>query len=262
MAGPTIAQFGASCPTEFARAAVLIAPYVNGIDLNCGCPQSWACAETMGAALMHKRELVASMVSEAKAGLHNETRAVKKTVSVKIRIHKDLRQTVDFVKTVQDAGVDFITIHGRTRSTRNQEAVNLEAIKLVASHIHVPKLANGDVFTLADAHAHAQQTGVDGVMAARGLLENPALFQGHQHTPWEVLEYFMNQVLQKPIPFKLVIHHLSEMGGTDRTQAGAIRCLFRKDERRALLECRDLLEVMDLLDDIRPMRRDVGVAEY
>ena len=37
-----LAQFASSDPTEFARAAELIAPWVDGIDLNCGCPQSWA----------------------------------------------------------------------------------------------------------------------------------------------------------------------------------------------------------------------------
>jgi tRNA-dihydrouridine synthase 4 len=45
----------------------------------------------MGAALMHKRELVAEMVKEAKATMHREGYEGKKTVSVKIRIHKDLR---------------------------------------------------------------------------------------------------------------------------------------------------------------------------
>ena len=40
-----IAQFASSDPTEFARAAELIAPWVDGVDLNCGCPQSWALKE-------------------------------------------------------------------------------------------------------------------------------------------------------------------------------------------------------------------------
>lgn len=56
---------------ELGRATSLIAPYVNGVDINCGCPQSWACAESLGAALMNKRELVASMVKAAKNALGN-----------------------------------------------------------------------------------------------------------------------------------------------------------------------------------------------
>jgi tRNA-dihydrouridine synthase 4 len=68
-APPTIVQFGCNSPHELSRATTFLAPYVNGIDINCGCPQSWACAETLGAALMHKRDLVASMVTVAKEAL-------------------------------------------------------------------------------------------------------------------------------------------------------------------------------------------------
>jgi len=62
-------QFGANAPLEFARAASLVAPYTSGVDLNCGCPQSWACAETLGAALMDRRDLVRDMVLAARARL-------------------------------------------------------------------------------------------------------------------------------------------------------------------------------------------------
>lgn len=98
---PTIVQFGANVPQELARASSLVAPYVNGVDLNCGCPQSWACAETLGAALMGERALVRDLVLETRKRLRDDGWAVGKekdidhakgrSVSVKIRIHKDLR---------------------------------------------------------------------------------------------------------------------------------------------------------------------------
>ena len=177
---------------------------------------------------------------------------------MKIRIHKDLRETVDFVRTVQAAGVDFITIHGRTRSMRSSELVILEGVKLVAEHITVPKLSNGDVFTLADARSHTEITGVDGVMSARGLLENPALFKGFEGCPWEAVEVFMNKVVKAPIPFKLVVHHLSEMVGSDRmtgTVGGGPGTLMTKEERMQLMDCGSMLELMDWLDDVREVRR-------
>ncbi len=71
------------------------------MDLNCGCPQSWACAETLGAALMNQRELVRDMVVETRSRLAGEGWAVGmdkdvenpkgRSVSVKIRVHDDLR---------------------------------------------------------------------------------------------------------------------------------------------------------------------------
>jgi len=159
---------------------------------------------------------------------------------------------------VQEAGVDFITIHGRMRGTRSSEPVNLDAIKLVGEHIKVPKLSNGDVYTLADAKDHAERTGVDGVMSARGLLENPALFKGFNGCPWEAVEIFLNKVARAPIPFKLVVHHLSEMVGSDRvtgTVGGGSGTLLNKEERMALMECGSMIEMIDWLDEIRDVRR-------
>jgi len=78
-----------------------VAPFSSGVDLNCGCPQSWACAATMGAALMEKRELVRDMVIETREQLRRDGWGVDmekdidnprgRSVSVKIRVHKDLR---------------------------------------------------------------------------------------------------------------------------------------------------------------------------
>jgi len=100
---PTIVQFGANSPTELSRASSLVAPYVSGVDLNCGCPQGWACASTLGAALMDHRELVRDMVLETAGRLRRDGWQVGaqrggvvegergRSVSVKIRVHKDLR---------------------------------------------------------------------------------------------------------------------------------------------------------------------------
>lgn len=88
-------------------------------------------------------------------------------------------------------------------------------------------------------------------MSARGLLENPALFAGYAHTPWEAVDYFMNRVVRQPIPFKLVVHHLNQMGGTDRSQEGMGGCLFGKEERRGLMGCKDMLELLDWVEEVR-----------
>jgi tRNA-dihydrouridine synthase 4 len=238
---------------EISRATTLLSPYVNGIDINCGCPQSWACAETLGAALMHKRDLVASLITSAKATLHELGYEETKTISVKIRIHKDLRETVDFVRTVQKAGVDFVTIHGRMRSTPSSQPANLQAIKLVAEHCSVPTISNGDVFSLVDVERHVKATEVDGVMAARGLLQNPGLFKGQEGCSWNVVERFMSEVVKRPIPFKLVVHHLSEMVGSDRSQCGST--LLTKEDRKEMMACGNMVELIDFFDEVRELRR-------
>jgi tRNA-dihydrouridine synthase 4 len=90
-------------------------------------------------------------------------------------------------------------------------------------------------------------------MAARGLLQNPALFRGHEGCPWEAVEVFIGEVLRRPLPFKLVVHHLSEMVGSDRSQS---RCpLLSKEERREMMACNSMVELVDFLDGIREVRR-------
>ncbi|KPM39932.1 hypothetical protein AK830_g6607 [Neonectria ditissima] len=160
----TIVQFGANVPLEMARAAALVAPRANGVDLNCGCPQSWACAEKLGAALMGHRELVRDMVVETRqrlqrdgwhVGLERDIESPKgRSVSVKIRIHDDLRKTMDFLDTVigepQNRLVDWVTIHPRTKSTPSTTPIRTEALEiLIAKYAGtLPILLSGDIFDI------------------------------------------------------------------------------------------------------------------
>ncbi|KAG5463717.1 MAG: tRNA-dihydrouridine synthase [Olpidium bornovanus] len=125
---------------------------------NCGCPQRWAIGEGIGAHLMSQPELVRDMVRQTKA------RATDIPCSIKIRIHKDVRETVEFVKRAEFAGVDFITVHGRRKWQKSSVPVDVEAIRLVRENASVPIIANGGVFSLKEASGFARDTGVVGVM--------------------------------------------------------------------------------------------------
>lgn len=81
---PVVIQFAASNGLDLANAAELAAPFVSGIDINCGCPQKWAINEKIGSHLMSDPETVRDMVRQVKA-------RVDVPCSIKIRIHKDLR---------------------------------------------------------------------------------------------------------------------------------------------------------------------------
>ena len=83
---PLIAQFAAKDLVTLSRAAEMVYPFVDGVDLNCGCPQTWACQEGIGAGLMKSPEVVRDMVRGVKAHLGSDF-----CVSTKIRIHADLR---------------------------------------------------------------------------------------------------------------------------------------------------------------------------
>ncbi|KAK1972737.1 dihydrouridine synthase [Colletotrichum sublineola] len=285
---PTIVQFGSSSPLELARSSSLAAPYVNGVDLNCGCPQSWACAETLGAALMEKRELVRDMVVSTRQRLASDGWHVGKerdidspkgrSVSVKIRVHNDLRRTMDFIDTVignpQDRNIDFLTIHPRTRHTASSTPINTESLGILLEKYGdtLPILLSGDVFSmatlpLATVSRPAVQpsepkainghngytdftpsgTKLAGLMSARGILANPALYAGHESCPWEAVESFMRHVVRAPMPVKLVQHHLHEMCGPG--MGPDKRALLNRQERAALLGLDNMVDVIDFMDD-------------
>ena len=281
---PTILQFGANVPQELARASSLAAPYVSGVDLNCGCPQSWACAETLGAALMNRRELVRDMVVETRARLASEGWAVNKdedmwnprgrSVSVKIRVHDDLRKTMDYLDTVigdpNNRQVDWVTIHPRTRYMASTIPIRNEALEILTekySHI-LPIMLSGDVFdinalpirptrmpTITTKETQAEDnktprpsnTHLSGFMSARGLLSNPALYAGYKACPWEAVETFMCKVAKAPLPLKLAVHHIQDMVspgmGNDKS------ALLSKKERAYLVEITDMTQLIDFLDE-------------
>ena len=118
------------------------------------------------------------------------------------------RKTIEFVKRAESIGTDFITVHGRTRRQRSTELVNLNAIKLIKENLKIPVIANGNVFTLNDAENIYEQTGVNGVMSARGLLKNPALFAGYDFTPWDCIENFIRLSIAYGTNHFIFHHHL------------------------------------------------------
>ncbi|CAK9435290.1 uncharacterized protein LODBEIA_P57450 [Lodderomyces beijingensis] len=202
-----IVQVGVNNVEDFMKFIDMILPHVDGVGINCGCPIKDQIREGIGAALMSEPHLVAAMISAAKAKYGGSV-----CIDTKIRIHSDVNETIEFVKIVEAAGTDIITIHGRTKTTRSSTPVDLDAIKMVRSHIKtVPVIANGDCFTLDDCRRIAAYTGADGVMSARGILANPALFTGQDQTPWSAVEVFMALTTSYGLPFKLSQHHVSQL---------------------------------------------------
>lgn len=79
-----------------------------------------------------------------------------------LRIHKDIRKTVDLCQKVEAAGVSWITVHGRTADERHQ-SVHYDAIKTIKDSLSIPVIANGDIKSMQDVEAIYELTGVDGV---------------------------------------------------------------------------------------------------
>lgn len=203
---PLVAQLAANDPVEVSRAAAALARYVDGVDLNCGCPQTWVIQQKIGAALSARPEAVAELVRAARATLPAD-----KTVSLKIRLRPDLRQTVELVRRAEAAGADWVTVHGRTREERTQTAVRADAIALLRSVATVPVIYNGDLTTPAEMDAAAAGTGAAGVLLARGALANPGLFCGAAALPARAVADYADLALRYGSLFPMHLHHLTYM---------------------------------------------------
>ncbi|KAL7749670.1 tRNA dihydrouridine synthase [Sorochytrium milnesiophthora] len=229
---PVVLQFAASSAHDLSAAAELAAPYVNAVDINCGCPQKWAYKDKIGAYLMEQPELVRDMV-----------RAVREKgvpCSIKIRVHKDLRETVELARRAEKVGVEWITVHGRTRLQKSTTPVDVEGVKLVKSVVGVPVVANGDIFQLSDAEQVVKETGVDGVMAARGLLRNPALFSGATQTPMEAAKMYLHRAISYGTHPFVIHHHLMFM--LDDAMSGW--------EKKRFNVCTSVPSMLDWLDSM------------
>ncbi|KAF7414145.1 hypothetical protein HZH68_002634 [Vespula germanica] len=199
---PLIAQFAANNVADFSNAAEIIAPYCDGVDLNSGCPQRWAINEGYGVDMLKHPELVKDIVSQVRNRVSHPF-----TVSVKIRVLKDIRRTVDFCQTLEKAGASFLTVHARTPEMR-YEPIHLDDLKIVRDSVQLPLIANGDVKNLENAQKLYEATNCQGVMSARGILANPALFSGYTTTPLSCIQDWIDITARIDTHFLCFHHHL------------------------------------------------------
>ncbi len=140
------------------------------IDINMGCPARRVTTGWSGAALMRDLDHALTLVEATVA-------AVTLPVTLKMRLGWD-RGSInapDLARRAEAAGVQMITVHGRTRDQFYEGHADWAAIRAVKDVISVPLVANGDVASFADADEILAQSGADGVMIGRGACGRPWL---------------------------------------------------------------------------------------
>lgn len=170
---PLVQQIFGSDPATVAKAARIIEEehHPEGFDLNMGCPVYKITHNFNGAALMREPELATKIIHAVKA-------VITVPLSVKIRAGwDDPHECFEFAKVLEDAGVDLITVHGRTKVQGYSGKSDWEIIREVKERVSIPVLANGDIHTAEDVPKALAITHCDGVLIARGALGNPWIFQ-------------------------------------------------------------------------------------
>jgi len=157
-------------------------------DLNFGCPAPKITGNGEGSALMRTPERIGQIVRAV-------SDATRKPVTVKIRAGWDAESinAVTVARICVDSGAKAVAVHGRTRMQLYSGRADWSIIARVKKAVDVPVLGNGDVRSGADALRMMEETGCDGVLAARAAEGNPWLFA-------EIRSAVMGEAYQPPTP--------------------------------------------------------------
>src|SRR5690606_16637025 len=140
------------------------------IDINMGCPAKKVTGGYCGSALMREPDHALALIEAVVA-------AVSVPVTVKMRLGWDetALNAPDIARRAENAGVQMITVHGRTRCQFYQGRADRRAIRRIKEAVSIPVVANGDVSSLADAVDMLEQSGADAVMIGREHYGRPWL---------------------------------------------------------------------------------------
>ena len=146
------------------------------IDINMGCPAKKVCNVLAGSALLQNEKLVGEILTAV-------VEAVDIPVTLKIRTGWDhqSRNAVNIARIAEDAGIQSLAIHGRTRADQYRGEAEYDTIADVKSRIAIPVIANGDINTPEKAKFVLDYTKADAVMIGRAAQGRPWIFREIEH---------------------------------------------------------------------------------
>ncbi len=166
-------------PENIKKAAEIVLkqnPHVDFFDVNMGCPVPKVTNAGAGSSLMKEPKRCGDIIRALKS-------VSDKPVTAKIRLGWDnnSKNYLEVIKELENAGVDMIAIHARTKKELYMGEPHFDLLKDLRKQMSVPLVVSGNIYTLDDAIKALDITGADAVMVARGAMGNPYLLKQISH---------------------------------------------------------------------------------
>ncbi|MES2990879.1 MAG: tRNA-dihydrouridine synthase [Pseudomonadota bacterium] len=157
------------CLAENAARAASLGP--AGIDLNFGCPAKIVNRHGGGAALLQDPALLHRIVAAVRRAV-----PAQMPVSAKMRLgFDDPDSALECALAIVSAGADELVVHARTRADGYRPPAYWERIAEIRAAVAVPVIANGEIWSVADARLCRERSGCDALMLGRGMVSDPGL---------------------------------------------------------------------------------------
>lgn len=209
---PIVAQVWGITPEDYLKTAKLVVELgFDGMDINMGCPVKKVIKQGACSALIKNPNLAKEIILATREGLGG-----KIPLSIKTRIGFSGIQTEEWCGfLIRECSPDALTVHGRTVKEESKVPCHWDEIgKVVKIRNSLSSstivIGNGDVQSLQEINQKVQEYGVDGVMAGRGILKNPWLFNPEVLTNSEGFQYFSasGEVIDKNLKIQTLLKHL------------------------------------------------------
>ncbi|NCN06008.1 MAG: tRNA-dihydrouridine synthase [Spirochaetales bacterium] len=177
---PVVAQIWGTDPEAHYKAAELLVEMgFSGIDINMGCPEAKITKKGACSALILNPNLAAELIQATKDGIGATTRQIP--LSVKTRIGFSDGQTDRWCGFLLDQDLAALSVHGRIAQQMSEGSADWTQIARVVElrnqkNLQTKIIGNGDLANPYQLSSYPNRYGVDGVMAGRGIFENPFLF--------------------------------------------------------------------------------------
>ncbi|MBX9873065.1 MAG: tRNA dihydrouridine synthase DusB [Burkholderiaceae bacterium] len=179
-AGPIAVQIAGTDAPMMAEAAVYnIERGAQIIDINMGCPAKKVCNKWAGSALMQDEALALQIVSAVVDAC--APHGVPVTLKMRTGWCQTEKNALTIARAAESAGVQMVTVHGRTREQGYKGAAEYETMAAVKAALRIPVVANGDINSPEKALAVLRATGADALMIGRAAQGRPWIFREIAH---------------------------------------------------------------------------------